>query len=757
MKTKSLTFLMLGVMLLAVPLSHAQEILYDGSFSTTTTSDIYPYDPPLMNAWCSFQNSGVIANPQVVDSVCYYQIENAGYETWEVQLTQYGFILLPEHTYRLSFDVKADADRPFGLYLGEFMGNWVTLLGWDRYTQYATTEWQTITLDFNAFYIFEINKLSFELGGINISMYFDNVMLEDLGPYEPAIGILGSAVLGWDVDVDMVTEDGVIYSLQNYPLVSGLARFRQDNMWCVNWGGNTFPNGFATLYGPNVPITNAGNYDILFNRETGEYSFNCIDNCSPFIGITGTAVPPDFGSGPDVNMSTNDGINYFLPAYDFTDGEAIFRQDENPDLTWGGSTFPDGMAVPGGGPIPVVAGTYSVAFNLATGAYSFTYPEIGILGTALIGWMDDIDMVTTDGVIYTLSAYYFSEGEVKFRQNNNWDVNWGGYGFPSGWSWQDGPNIFVPEGTYTVTFNRLTGEYNFMATTCPNPGIQCPENVYVGNDPGECGAIVYYPDVVPAPNCGGEGIVIAQTEGLPGGAFFPLGVTTNTFLLTNAEGNTATCSFDVMVYDIEPPVITGVSDDFEPLWPPNHRMVPVPVEYSASDFCGTTNCELFVFSNEPEDGLGDGDLAPDWEIVDPHNVLLRAERSGSGNGREYHILIICTDESGNSTMEDALVTVPHDMRRMLRNLPLAGSADEGVAFRVNAWPNPSAQHFNLKLESVSDEPVNIRIFDITDRLIYSSEALHQEVVSFGENFVPGIYIVRVQQGEQFKTMKIAKQ
>jgi hypothetical protein len=83
--------------------------------------------------------------------------------------------------------------------------------------------------------------------------------------------------------------------------------------------------------------------------------------------------------------------------------------------------------------------------------------------------------------------------------------------------------------------------------------------------------------------------------------------------------------------------------------------------------------------------------------------------------------------------------------------------NETAEFRVEVWPNPAAEYFNLKVESDSDETVNIRIYDITDRLIYSSEAINIETVSFGENFVPGIYIVRVQQGEHFKTVKVAKQ
>jgi hypothetical protein len=80
-------------------------------------------------------------------------------------------------------------------------------------------------------------------------------------------------------------------------------------------------------------------------------------------------------------MLTNDGIIYTLPGYKFTDGEAVFRHDANPDLTRAGFTFPDGMAVPGVIPIPFVDGTYSVTFNQSNGKYSFTYPETGIPGT----------------------------------------------------------------------------------------------------------------------------------------------------------------------------------------------------------------------------------------------------------------------------------------------------------------------------------------------------------------------------------------
>ncbi|MBL7809994.1 MAG: HYR domain-containing protein, partial [Saprospiraceae bacterium] len=59
---------------------------------------------------------------------------------------------------------------------------------------------------------------------------------------------------------------------------------------------------------------------------------------------------------------------------------------------------------------------------------------------------------------------------------------------------------------------------------------------------------------------GGGSNPITQIEGLPSGSLFPVGTTTNIFVLTDAAGNTSTCSFDVTVTDNENPEITCPAD-----------------------------------------------------------------------------------------------------------------------------------------------------------------------------------------------------
>jgi uncharacterized repeat protein (TIGR01451 family) len=110
------------------------------------------------------------------------------------------------------------------------------------------------------------------------------------------------------------------------------------------------------------------------------------------------------------------------------------------------------------------------------------------------------------------------------------------------------------------------------------------------------------------------------------------------------------------------PTVTAPAVDKTTLWPSNHQMVLVTVSYEVSDNCGGTACGLSVASNEPVNGLGDGDTAPDWQIVDAHHVMLRAERSGTGSGRIYTISVTCTDSAGRPKVRTVNVTVPKSQK-----------------------------------------------------------------------------------------------
>jgi hypothetical protein len=69
---------------------------------------------------------------------------------------------------------------------------------------------------------------------------------------------------------------------------------------------------------------------------------------------------------------------------------------------------------------------------------------------------------------------------------------------------------------------------------------------------------------------------------------------------------------------------------------------------------------LDVTSNEPVNGKGDGNTAPDWVISESGHLKLRAERSGNGNGRIYTIRLRAENDSGAGEETTVRVVVPHD-------------------------------------------------------------------------------------------------
>jgi uncharacterized repeat protein (TIGR01451 family) len=213
----------------------------------------------------------------------------------------------------------------------------------------------------------------------------------------------------------------------------------------------------------------------------------------------------------------------------------------------------------------------------------------------------------------------------------------------------NGPDI---ANTVTVT-DKLPAETTFVSCSSTGGGV-CggSDNNRTVTFPslasGESETITFVSTV----NCSvADGTVISNTATVSS-------VTPDPDLSNNSATATTTASNP-------PPVITGAAADPAVLWPPNHRMVNVTVNYNVTDNCPLPpgSCTLSVTSNEPINGTGDGNTSPDWIVLDDHHVLLRAERAGNGNGRIYTITITCIDSGGNSSSEEVEVTVPHDRGR----------------------------------------------------------------------------------------------
>lgn len=245
---------------------------------------------------------------------------------------------------------------------------------------------------------------------------------------------------------------------------------------------------------------------------------------------------------------------------------------------------------------------------------------------------------------------------------------------------------------------------------------------------------------------GAPGITITQ---LPAAGTLLSGGSQNSISLiaTDAAGNADTCTFIVAVSDSIAPLITNVATNPSELWPATFQLKNVTVAYDAIDNCGAVKTSLSVTSNEPVTGNGYFNFAPDWVVVDPHHVQLRAERGLFGNGRIYTITITATDTAGNSSSQQVQVTVP----------TLPGNPFPDGILTIKAFPNPTPGQFYVLTLSTSNKPLSILVTNVTGATIESRTGLAANgTFTLGSNYARGTYYLKVTQGGNVQTVKLIK-
>ena len=193
------------------------------------------------------------------------------------------------------------------------------------------------------------------------------------------------------------------------------------------------------------------------------------------------------------------------------------------------------------------------------------------------------------------------------------------------------------------------------------------------------------------------------------------------------------------------------------LWPPNHKMKEVKVDYLAGRDCPSfKGCELSVTSNEPVNGTGDGNTSPDWKVIDDHHVLLRAERAGNGNGRVYTITLTCKDDQGRKTVKTTEVRVPHDRRRGDAGDCPQDRRETGLAGTIA--PNPGRGQFMLNIQTDNNaDRIDVRISSMQGRVVATLNNLRgSQVVRIGDGLEAGVYFVKITQGDETIQLKLVK-
>ena len=82
---------------------------------------------------------------------------------------------------------------------------------------------------------------------------------------------------------------------------------------------------------------------------------------------------------------------------------------------------------------------------------------------------------------------------------------------------------------------------------------------------------------------------------------------------------------------------------------------------------------------------------------------------------------------------------------------------EVIPFAVKAWPNPTENNFTLQVMSISNEAIEITVFDISGKLLKKLNGNAEQLFRFGYEFKAGSYIAIIRQGQKQKTIKLIKQ
>jgi starch-binding outer membrane protein SusE/F len=306
----------------------------------------------------------------------------------------------------------------------------------------------------------EKSVLTSPLSALKATGYLDKLDLSS--PW----GVVGSAYNEWgafaDAEFFKTSEKDVFVSYVT--LKDGEFKIRKNNDWAVNYGDDG-ANGTLEAGGANM-MSKAGQYKIVFNAakltiKVEKYSW----------GVVGSAFN-DWGATPDGGLSYDPFSDQWRGILTLKDGEFKIRQNSDWAVNYGDDGA-NGTLEAGGANVAVKKGTYLITANFNDN--KFTVQKVsnywGLVGSATPkGWDGpDVPMnldfsnfskdFDTKGV-WIAKNVKLTEGEIKFRANNDWGINFGDDG-ANGSLEAGGANIVAKAGVYDVLldFSKSTPTY----------------------------------------------------------------------------------------------------------------------------------------------------------------------------------------------------------------------------------------------------------------------------------------------------------
>ena len=245
-----------------------------------------------------------------------------------------------------------------------------------------------------------------------------------------------------------------------------------------------------------------------------------------------------------------------------------------------------------------------------------------------------------------------------------------------------GPNNPVVLTVTDAAGNSSTCSTGVYVDDAILPTVTCPDDTTITGSagPSGCGATYSWPTPNPTDNCG----ISSLTPTVPSGSYFNPGLTTVIYTATDIAGNTAQCSFNVMV---NPPA-------------------PVTASYT---YIQTGNLSYSFMNNSSPSAT-----SLTWDFGDGNSSTMANPTHVYATGGTYTVCLIASDGCSSDTTCLALVSV--------------GRAEPATGPEISLYPNPNGGEFYLDLNHGISEELDLEIMDVTGRLVWSEE---------GRSFVAG--------------------
>jgi hypothetical protein len=82
---------------------------------------------------------------------------------------------------------------------------------------------------------------------------------------------------------------------------------------------------------------------------------------------------------------------------------------------------------------------------------------------------------------------------------------------------------------------------------------------------------------------------------------------------------------------------------------------------------------------------------------------------------------------------------------------------EGVSFETAVYPNPFSTDFTVTVETESLEPIHLKIYDLTGKMLQEVKDITPNApVKVSNDLNEGFYLLQVHQGDQVQNIKIIK-